>query len=282
MAARAKMRLSKKPTHGKASHGTTTQTNKSQGKARRRRSVRHKPSRYKANHKNTSSEYSKDMKQDDKADQNNITERQEGIWYILWRRLLSALSLICNFCGLNLVWHSIHYLRPHTNAAAKSNRKEHHMMNERGNQVPRQLAVGGSCVNRSSLLLVLLVLVQMLLMLCGDVEPNPGPTILTINELDQVVKILQPVQDKWFELGHALLVPRHTLDTLFQHCSPENCLGEMIYAWMQSEYSTLSWETLRDAVAGIGERDLSQFINHQYVLVSSFSQQRGMVLPVSQ
>ena len=276
------MRLSKKPTHGKASHGTRTQTNKSRGKARRRRSVRHKPSRYKANRKNTSSEYSKGMKQDDKADQNNIAERQEGIWYILWRRLLSALSLICNFCGLNLVWHCIHYLRPHTSAAAESNRKEHHMMNERGNQVPRQLAVGGSCVNRSSLLLVLLVLVQMLLMLCGDVEPNPGPTILTINELDQVVKVLQPVQDKWFELGQALLVPRHTLDTLFQHCSPENCLGEMIYAWIQSKYSTLSWETLSDAVAGIGERDLSQFINHQYVVVSSFSQQRGMVLPVSQ
>ena len=282
MAARAKMRLSNKPTHGKATRGIRTQTNKPRGKARQRRSAQHKSTRYKANQKSTPSKYSKGMKQDDKADQNKITEKKEGLWYILWRRLLFALSLIFNFCGFNFVWRSIQYLQPHTSAAAVSSKKEHLMMNERRKQVPRQLAVGGSCVNRSSLLLVLLVLVQMLLMLCGDVEPNPGPTTLTVNELDQVVEILQPVQDKWFELGHVLLVPRQTLDTLFQHCSPENCLREMLHAWMLSKYSTLSWETLSEALTAISEKDLSHVINCQYVAASNFSQQQGMVHFVSQ
>jgi len=119
-------------------------------------------------------------------------------------------------------------------------------------------------------------------MLCGDVEPNPGPTQLTINELDLAVKVLQPVQDKWFELGHSLLFPRQTLNTLFHHCSPNNSLREMLHAWMQSKYSTLSWETLSEALAAIGERNLSQFINCQYVIASNFSQQQGMLRSVSQ
>ena len=297
MAARAKMRQSKKPNHSKAIHGTKTLTKNIRGKARRRRSAQCKSTRNKVNGRKTARIYCKytgnnaieckGKKQDVETDQNKMNERREGIWYILWQRLLSILSLLFTFCGFSSIWHTIHcYIcLQHHRTATISDRKEHIKMNQHRKQVHHQIAVRGLCVNRSSLLTVLsflLVLVQILLMLCGDVEPNPGPTTLTINELDQVVKVLQPVQDKWFELGHTLLVPRQTLDTLFQHCSPENCLGEMIYAWMQSKYSTLSWETLRDAVAGIGERDLSQFINHQYVVVSSFSQQRGMVLPVSQ
>ena len=273
------MKLGKKPTHGKATRGIRTQTNKPRGKARRRRSAQHKSTRYKANHKSSPSKYSKGKERDDKSDQKKITERQEGIWYILWQTLLSGLSLICNFCGFNFVWHSIQYFRPHASAATVSSKKEHLMVNERRKQVPHQLAVGGLCVNIFSLLLVLLVLVQVLLMLCGDVEPNPGPTTLTINELDQVLKTLQFIQHKWLELGRALLVPEQTLEILFRYCSPENCLREMLQVWMQSKDSILNWETVRDAVAAIGETDLSQFINHQYV--SSFSQQQGIVLSVS-
>ena len=287
------MRHSKNPNHSKARHGTKTQTKNIRGKARRRRSAQCKSTKDKINGRKTAGIYckytgnnaiqSKGKKQDVETDQNKINETQEGMWHILWQRLLSILSLLLKFCGSNCIWHIIYCYPQHhrRNVAIEEPIK----MNQHKMQVPYQLAVGGLCVNRSSLLAVLsflLVLVQILLMLCGDVEPNPGPTTLTINELDEVVKVLQPVQDKWFELGHALLVPWQTLDTLLQHCGPENCLREMIYAWMQSKYSTLSWETLRDAVAAIGVRDLSQFINHQYVLVSCSSQQQGMILSVSQ
>ena len=289
------MRHRRKPNHGKATHGTKAQNKNIRGQARQRRSAQCKSTRNKVNRRKAAGIYCryiennaiqcKGKKQDVETYQNKTNERQKGIWHIPWQKVFSILSLLLTFCGFNCIWHIIHCYLQHHRTAAISDRKEHIKMNQHRKQVHHQIAVGGLCVNRLSLLAILsflLVLVQILLMLCGDVEPNPGPTTLTINELDQVVKVLEPVQDKWFELGHALLVPRHTLNDLFQHCSPDNCLREMLHAWMQSKYSTLSWETLRDAVAAIGERDLSQFINHQYVVVSSFSQQRGMVLSLSQ
>ena len=225
---------------------------------------------------------SENRKQDVKTDQNRVTKGREGACFYPWQKCLSVLFIIFNFCGLNFVWRTFHcYLRPRTGAAAVSDREEHSRMNEHRKHTSRQLAVGGLCVNRSSLLPLLsflLVLVQILLMLCGDVEPNPGPTTLTMNELDQVVKVLQPIQHKWLELGCALLVPQQTLVVVSQQCSPENCLRVMLQVWMQSKDSVLTWETLSDAVVAVGEKDLSQSINHQYVVASNFSSQQGEVL----
>ena len=270
MAARAKVRQSKKPSHGKGPHGTRTQINHIRGKARRRRSARHKN---KVNQRKTTRIYGKYTKNnaiqctgkkwDSKTDQNEINERREGRWYIPW---LSVLSLLFKFCGLDFVWHTIHcYVHPHKRTAAVSGKKEHKMKK----QGPSQIAVGGLCVNRSTFLLLLsflLVLVQMLLMLCGDVEPNPGPTPITMTQFRLVVEVLKPIQHKWLDLGKALHIPEQRLDILSWHCSPEICLSEMLHEWLKSEDSIFTWESLRDAVAAVGEQALSQSINHQYVV----------------
>ena len=294
MAARAKVRHSKTPTqsatHQKRSHCVRTLTSRTRGKAGRRRSTQCKATRRKIRLRKPSlSKHQKatennaiqneDMKHNVKSDQSKVIKGKEGACFFLWRGfLLSAFFLVLKVCGLNFVWHTIHcYLRFSTEASSVSDRKEYVMMRKK---VSCQLAVGGLKINGSSLLPVLsflLVLVQMLLMLCGDVKPNPGPTPITMDELDEVVKTLLPIQHKWLELGGALHIPQQTLNVLSRHCSPDDCLKAVLHEWIQLKDSILTWETLSEAVASVGEKDLSQWINHQYLAVSSSSQQRGMI-----
>ena len=294
MAARAKIRHSKTPTqsatHHKRSHHMRTITSRTRGKAGRRRSTQCKATRRKIHLRKPSlSKHRKaaennairneGMKRNVKSDQTKVIKWKEGVCFFLWKRFLSAFFLVLKVCGLNFVWHTIHcYLRFSTELSSVSDRKEDVMMRKK---VPCQLAVGGLKINRSSLLPVLsflLVLVQMLLMLCGDVEPNPGPTPITMDQFHLAVEMLQPIQHKWLDLGGVLHIPQQTLNILSQYLNPEDGLKAVLQEWMQTKDSILTWETLRDAVASVGEKDLSQSINHQYVVVSNSSKQQGMVL----
>ena len=57
-------------------------------------------------------------------------------------------------------------------------------------------------------------LVEMLLMRSGDVEPNPAPTILTINDLVVVYEAVCPARARWDKIGAQLQIDDGTLECM--------------------------------------------------------------------
>ena len=104
----------------------------------------------------------------------------------------------------------------------------------------------------------LMVLVQKLLLMCGDVEPNPGPTPLTVDDLEVVIKELISVQDKWREIGKAFHFQEETLRDIGSKCfSCYECLRSIIRQWLHVKNPIPTWEEIVDIVSLIGEEELS-------------------------
>ena len=122
-------------------------------------------------------------------------------------------------------------------------------------QIPSELLV-----SVSGLLLVmsfLMVLVQKLLLMCGDVEPNPGPTPLTINDLEVIMKELISVQDKWLKIGNALHFREEKLQDISRTCLTSNeCLRSILRQWLQVQSPIPTWEAFVDILSVIGEEEL--------------------------
>ena len=129
------------------------------------------------------------------------------------------------------------------------------------NKAEQMIQVSSELVSVSGLLPVLcflMVLVQKLLLMCGDVEPNPGPTPLTINDLEVVMKELSSVQDKWREIGRAFHFREETFQDIESKCSSSyECLRSIIRQWLQVQYPVPTWEEVIDIVSLIGEEELS-------------------------
>ena len=76
-------------------------------------------------------------------------------------------------------------------------------------------------------------LVEMLLMRSGDVEPNPGPTILTINDLVVVYKAVCPARARWDKIGAQLQIDDGTLECMERENKEyEDCLRIMLKEWL--------------------------------------------------
>ena len=109
----------------------------------------------------------------------------------------------------------------------------------------------------------LMVLVQKLLLMCGDVEPNPGPTPLTIDDLEVVMKELSSVEDKWLEIGRAFNFREETLRDIESKCSSSyECLRSIIRQWLQVQAPVPTWEEIVDIVSLIGEEELAERMRH--------------------
>ena len=135
------------------------------------------------------------------------------------------------------------------------------------NKVEQRIQVSSEpLVSVSGLLPVLcflMVLVQKLLLMCGDVEPNPGPTPLTIYDLEVVMKELSSVQDKWLEIGRALHFREETLRDIESKCSSSyECLRSIIRQWLQVQAPVPTWEEIIDIVSLIGEEELAEGMRH--------------------
>ena len=108
-------------------------------------------------------------------------------------------------------------------------------------------------------------LVEMLLMRSGDVEPNPGPTILTISDLQAVCEAMYPVRADWDKIGAQLQIDNGTLKCLERENKEcEDCLRLMLKEWLSQIEPVPCWEAIVGAVFNVGEEQLANSIRSEY------------------
>ena len=108
-------------------------------------------------------------------------------------------------------------------------------------------------------------LVEMLLMRSGDVEPNPGPTILTISDLQAVCEAMYPVRADWDKIGAQLQIDNGTLKCLERENKEcEDCLRLMLKEWLSQIEPVPCWEAIIGAVFNVGEEQLANSIRSEY------------------
>ena len=111
-----------------------------------------------------------------------------------------------------------------------------------------------------------LFLVEMLLMRSGDVEPNPGPTILTIDDLQKVCEEVFPARVHWDRIGAQLQIDSGTLKCINrenQKC--EDCLRQVLKEWLSQQIDPVPcWEAIVGAVFNVGEEQLAKSIKREY------------------
>ena len=111
-------------------------------------------------------------------------------------------------------------------------------------------------------------IVEMLLMMSGDVEPNPGPTVLTSDDLRYIVTALADAQHKWYQIGVQLSVRVARLDCIASEYQRETseCLLHMLKEWLTSIDPTPSWEALVDVLCNraVHLQDVAKEIRDKY------------------
>ena len=110
---------------------------------------------------------------------------------------------------------------------------------------------------------------QMLLMIAGDVEPNPGPGMfirssyklyetkscyysdtLTMEDLKTLMNELFEVRDKWYHLGVQLSMRTSDLKAIRTqyHNDPDDCLLEMLSQWLSITTPPPTWQIVVDVL----------------------------------
>ena len=108
-------------------------------------------------------------------------------------------------------------------------------------------------------------LVEMLLMRSGDVEPNPGPTVLTINDLVVVYEAVCPARARWDKIGAQLQIDDGTLECMERENKEcEDCLRLMLKEWLSQIEPVPCWEAIVGAVFNVGKEQLANSIIVKY------------------
>ena len=108
-------------------------------------------------------------------------------------------------------------------------------------------------------------LVEMLLMRSGDVEPNPGPTVLTINDLVVVYEAVCPARARWDKIGAQLQIDDGTLECMERENKEcEDCLRIMLKEWLSQIEPVPCWEAIVGAVFNVGKEQLANSIRVKY------------------
>ena len=131
---------------------------------------------------------------------------------------------------------------------------------------------------------------QMLLMIAGDVEPNPGPSkqllqitdtfcshlfiylpdLLTPDDLATLVNELNKVRDKWYHLGVQLNMKTSDLNAIRSQYmnNPDDSLLEMLSVWLsRTDPSPPSWQRVVDALSSpaVERPDVARHITKSYL-----------------
>ena len=111
-----------------------------------------------------------------------------------------------------------------------------------------------------------LFLVEMLLMRSGDVEPNPGPTILTIDDLQKVCEEVYPARAHWDRIGAQLQIDIGTLESINRENKEcEDCLWRVLKEWLSQQIDPVPcWEAIVGAVFNVGKEQLAETIKREY------------------
>ena len=111
-----------------------------------------------------------------------------------------------------------------------------------------------------------LFLVEMLLMRSGDVEPNPGPTILTIDDLQKVCEAVFPARARWERIGAQLQIDNGTLECINREKKEcDDCLCRVLNEWLSQQIDPVPcWEAIVGAVFNVGKEKLAEIIKREY------------------
>ena len=111
-----------------------------------------------------------------------------------------------------------------------------------------------------------LFLVEMLLIRSGDVEPNPGPTILTLKDLEKLCEALFPARARWDRIGAQLQIDGGTLECINRENKEcEACLRIVLEEWLSQQIDPVPcWEAIVGAVCNVGKEELAESINCKY------------------
>ena len=135
---------------------------------------------------------------------------------------------------------------------------------------------------------------QMLLMMAGDVERNPGPgetfviahncvyyefssitDTLAITDLKTLVNELHEVRDKWYHLGVQLNMKTSDLKAIRTKYNndPDDCLLEMLSSWLSISSPSPTWQNVVDALccATIARPLTAERIRKEYLTSSHIS-----------
>ena len=96
---------------------------------------------------------------------------------------------------------------------------------------------------------VSLIVISMLLMRSGDVEPNPGPTTLSNDDLIDVKAALLEAKVKWMDIGLVLRVSQGDLESIKQNYSnDDDRLLYMLIKWFNVTPKPC-WENVAEALS---------------------------------
>ena len=122
------------------------------------------------------------------------------------------------------------------------------------------------------------VVLVLLLLLSGDIETNPGP-VLSVDDLRVVMKELNDVRAKWYNIGVHLGVSVGALDAIEkQYSDPTDCLRRTITTWLKS--STPTWNNIVDALNVVDEVRLATDLQHTYCSTQDIAATHQHVPPV--
>lgn len=110
-------------------------------------------------------------------------------------------------------------------------------------------------------------LAEMLLMMSGDVEPNPGPITLTSDSLSCLVDILYDARHVWQRIGVKLGMYESTLKCIkLQYSDPTDCLYYMLEEWLRQVHPPPSLEAIEDALCShfVGCKHLVQDLKDEF------------------
>ena len=111
-----------------------------------------------------------------------------------------------------------------------------------------------------------LFLVEMLLMRSGDVEPNPGPTVLTIDDLQKVCEVVFPARARWERIGAQLKIDDGTLECIkIENKECDDYLQLVLKEWLSQQIDPVPcWEAIVGAVFNVGKEQLAEIIKREY------------------
>ena len=104
---------------------------------------------------------------------------------------------------------------------------------------------------------------------------------LTVDDLRVVMKELNDVRAKWYNIGVQLGVSVGTLDAIEkQYSDPSDCLIKTLTTWLKS--STPGWTNVVDALNVVGETRLAAELEHTYCATLDPAQPRISQHPTSE
>ena len=100
----------------------------------------------------------------------------------------------------------------------------------------------------------------------GDVEPNPGLTILTIDDLQKVCEVVFPARARWERIGAQLKIDDGTLECIkIENKECDDYLQLVLKEWLSQQIDPVPcWEAIVGAVFNVGKKQLAEIIKREY------------------